>query len=507
MEFLKYDIINLVHLLRPNANVAVIGVGGGRDVLSALAFNQKSVEGIEINDDILRMVNERFGQFTGYLAHNQRVSFINDEARSYIARQKKKYDIIQVSFIDTWAATAAGAFVLTENSLYTVEAWKVFLEHLSSNGVITFSRWLIPENPAETFRLISLAYASLKAVGIENPRNHIILVSAGHSAKGVSTIILSKEPFSQKDIANLEEIVIRMGFKTLLTPEYSFDAVLGELASGVNPFAENFPLNISAPTDDKPFFFQMLKLGSIFKSAVPNLDVDANLKAVFILGVLLVVVITLTLIFIILPLSITVRRVPLKGSFHLFVYFAAIGFGFIFVEISQMQRLIIFLGHPTYSLSVVLFTLLISSGLGSYETNRLRETEFHKSALKRLFVLITTIFVFGLVTQSIIDLFRAEITSIRILAAVAVLSPLGFFMGMAFPMGLKLASKRATFLTPWLWGINGATSVCGSVLSVVIALNFGISASFWTGFICYLISLVAFYQAARVPLNYIQGPG
>src|SRR4029434_8928130 len=121
--------------------------------------NQKQVTGVEINEGIIDLVNRRFGDFTGHLDRDPRVRFVNDQARSYRARLQDRADIIQISLIDTWAATASGAFVLTENSLYTVEAWDLFLEHLSDHGVLSVSRWFFDSRPGEVYRLTSLATA------------------------------------------------------------------------------------------------------------------------------------------------------------------------------------------------------------------------------------------------------------------------------------------------------------------------------------------------------------
>jgi len=188
---------------------------------------------------------------------------------------------------------------------------------------------------------------------------------------------------------------------------------------------------------------------------------------------------------------------PINRALPLVIYFAAIGLGFMLIEISQLQRLIIFLGHPTYSLSVVLFTLLLSSGLGSYLTNSIKERTFQISAYIRLFFLILVLLVFGIFTSYVIRMFQGSEIFTRIIAGVLILCPLGIFMGMAFPLGMKLASAQDEHLTPWLWGINGATSVCGSVLAVAIALESGISIAFWTGLACYCFALLAFIWANR----------
>jgi spermidine synthase len=503
MEFLKYDIVNLAHYLRRNAEILVVGFGGGKDILSALAFNQKSVVGVEINQDIIETVNEEFGYFTN-LDDISKVRFVNDEARSYIARQDEMYDIIQVSLIDTWAATAAGAFVLTENSLYTIEGWKVLLEKLNPNGILTFSRWYFRDSPAEIFRLAALASSSLMKNGIQNPRDHIAIIrwmqmsEGAVTPLGIGTILVSKEPFSKEDLDILHDITNKLLFEIVIDSRVSRNATLKEIVSGekLHDIVEKFPLNISPPTDDSPFFFNMLRLRDVFNKDIQEMEISKfNLKAVSVLGVLLIIVIVLTLVFIILPLSLTSNKSVLKGSLPLFVYFAAIGFGFIMVEISQMQKLIVFLGHPTYSLTVVLFSLLISSGLGSYETQRVNEQVQIKPCCIRLVALLGVLFIIGLLMPAVIDLFHDSVTPVRIMVSMALLFPLGFFMGMAFPLGMKMASVNFEQLTPWFWGINGSTSVCGSVLSVIIAIGAGISTSFWSGFACYLVALSAFAWA------------
>ncbi len=504
LEHLKYDITNLAHYLRSGARVLAVGSGGGRDILSALAFKQKAVVGVEINGDIVRAVNDVYGAFTGHLDRDPRVTFVVDEARSWIARQKDKYDILQVSLIDTFAATAAGAFVLSENSLYTVEAWRIFLDRLAPRGILTFSRWYNSRRrPREMYRLTSLAVAALKQIGVQNPRDHIIVVGLlppKLGLRGVGTIMVSPQPFSPQDVAQAEAIAKDLQFSVMLSPRGAADPTFAMLASGqdLREFYAQFPLNITPPTDDSPFFFNMLRLGDMF-SGEPwsQADVRPNLKAVVILGVLLMIVLGLTALCIIVPLALTTRRSALRGASPHFVYFACIGFGFMLIEISQMQRLIIFLGHPTYGLSVVLFALLLSSGLGSLSTQKVPPSGLARSAAIRFSLLLCVLVVFGVLTPRIVHACQTATTPARILIATALLFPLGFLMGMPFPLGMKLSSHRSPAVTPWLWGINGAASVCASVLAIAIALNSGISASFWAGVTCYLVATLAFLWATR----------
>ena len=506
VDYLRFDVTNLAHGVRPNARCLVVGVGGGRDILSALYFNQKSVTGVELNRDTLDTVNEQFGDFTGHLDRDPRVRFVNDEARAFVARQGEKFDIIQASLTDTWAATAAGAFVLSENNLYTVEAFDTFLEHLTPRGVLTVSRWYQEGLPAEAYRLTALAMQALRDRGVADPRKHIFLATqmlprspnwmmTGDVPEGVGTsnILVSNEPFSDADLDRLEQITSEMNFRVTLSPRSSPDAVLTKMAtvSDLDAFADAYPLDISPPHDDRPFFFYLFRVSDFASWSKGQGMNDPNRLAMLTLALLLGVVSVLTAICIVLPLWLKARRGALTGSLPLVLFFGCIGFGFMTLEIAQMQRLNIFLGHPTYGLSVVLFSLLLSSGLGSYTTQNLDL----RGGLRRMAWLLAVLAAVGVLTPVITHALEATPLPLHILLSVILLFPMGFFLGMAFPIGMKAAQQRASELTPWFWGINGATSVCASVLAIIIAINFGVAVTFWTGTLFYVVALLAYMRA------------
>jgi len=502
VEHLKRDLTNIVHYIRPNSRMLIVGTGGGRDVLSALIFKQKYIEGVEINNNIIYAVNKAFGDYTGHLDRYPNVKFANDEARSYIARSKDKFDIIQISLIDTFAATAAGAFVLTEHSLYTVEAWRSFLNHLEPSGVLTISRWYFKDRPVEMYRLVGLATAALKDQGVENPRQNIVIVAAmkgaqgGRGMDGIGTLMISKKPFTASDLDKISKFAEDNGFEIVLSPKTSIDENFSKIAEAkdLKPLLDSFPVNISPPNDDSPYFFHMLRFKDMFNAGLWNNGVMShNPMAVSVLGWLSITVIFLTTLCIVVPLLWRLKSAPLKGSAPLLLYFGMIGLAFMFVEISQMQRLIVFLGHPVYGLSVVLFTLLLASGLGSFTTNSLSKTakmSSFNSPVMRFGALLIVPVIFGSITPALIANFAGAETIVRIAIAVSLLFPLGLYMGMAFPIGMMMAGGAQRELTPWLWGINGATSVCASVLAVAIALNFGITVTFWCGAVCYLLAFL-----------------
>jgi Spermine/spermidine synthase domain len=500
-DFLRYDITNLVHYLRPHSKVLVIGVGGGRDVLSALEFKQKSVTGVEINGKILELLKGPFADFTGHIATDPRVTLVNDEARSYLTRTDNKYDIIEISLIDTFAATTAGAFALSENSLYTTEAWGTFFDRLTPDGVLSVSRWyqLGPLAPLETYRTVALAAQALTDRGVKNPRDHI-LVYHSPTEKGftVATVLVSpNKPFTAADLAKMSKVTGDLQFPAVLTPDTAIGPEWAGLArpGGPDKGLEAFDEDIAPPTDNRPFFFQMANFDNLVEGK--GLDDPRVTRPVKVLGLLALAVLVLTILFIGIPLLITTRRSAHKGMTPFYIYFAGIGLGFLLVEFSQVLRLSVFLGHPIYALVIVLFSILLFSGIGSMLSERFVNVDRSRTLLGPLALLLAVIAVFGLATVLITDAAASATTPVRILVAVALLMPIGLVMGMPLAIGMRMASTHPNAPTSFLWGINGATSVCASVFGMAIALFFGISAAFWTGWVAYGIAVLAMVVAVR----------
>lgn len=494
MEHLKYDVTALAHYLRNQSHVLVIGVGGGRDILTALAFGQQHVTGIEINPDILRVLTGRFADYAGNLQRNPAVTLVHDEARSYVARSAEKFGIIQASLIDTWAATSAGAYVLTENGLYTKEAWRIFLEHLTPDGILTMSRWYYEAQPAETLRLTALATSSLMDIGVRDPRQHIVVVRKQDNSElgqySVATILVSRRPFTDADVSRVAELSQQMEFVPVLTPRFAerpeFEAVATR--GKYEELVRTYPLNIAAPTDDTPFFFHMLRARDLLKASTYQGMNQINLKAVKVLGTLLGIVSGLSAIAIVAPL-VAHRRVRKTQSVRLMIYFAAIGLAFMMVEIGQLERLIVFLGHPIYGLTVVLFVLLFASSAGSLYSHRWGRWIWLLPVVLAGFIFVSPFFTNGLAAAS---------TPMRIAVTAALLFPTGFFMGMAFPLGMQKAQYAGEGApTAWYWGINGAFSVISSVLAVTVAVFWGVTATLFVGLVAYTIALIALLTASQ----------
>lgn len=490
IEHLRYDITNLAYYLRPTGGAAIIGVGGGRDLQSALLFGHDRVIGIDVNSIFIDLLNNEFGEFAG-LADNPNVRLVADEARSYLSRSDESFSIIQMSLVDTWAATGAGAFSFSENALYTVEGWLTFLGRLKDDGLFTVSRWHDPSNLGETGRSLSLAVASLLALGVDNPRAHIAMLTNGN----LSTLIVGRSPLSDGDVATLRRLTRELEFDIALLPdELPADPTLrtivtADSADQLWTLSKDTTFNLSPPTDDSPYFFNMLKLGGLGAALDAGTGVlSGNLTATITLLVLLAALAVLCVVTIVLPLALGRREsVPRSRGNVLWpamAYFALIGTGFMFTEIGLIQRLSVFLGHPVYALGVLLFTIILTTGLGSSLSDSLHSEDAPSWRLTAAAAIAITAAQFVLLW--LVDAMAASSMAARIAVCVLAITPLGLVLGFFFPLGMRLARARGMTETAWLWAINGIFGVLASALAVFVAIYFSISANFWIGAACYL---------------------
>ena len=499
---LRYDITNFAHYLFPDSKVGIIGVGGGRDILSALHFHQKEVWGIEINGRILDTITKVYSQYTYDFKNLPNVHLVEDEARNFFEKNDMKFDIIQASLIDSWAATASGAFVLTENSLYTLEAWKTFFSRLSDNGAITMSRWYYPKRPGELLRLVNLAYQTLLESGIEDPSKHIVLVALDYFKYsnlpfeehfGTGTIIVSKKPFEKDILDRVLTLTDLYGFDSLIVGGKERDSVFKTIITPGkrDSFMANYALDLTPPTDDNPFFFNMLKPSSVFQGKNVEFEgvLSTNLMAIHNLLSLIMIVLFLSTVLIVMPLVSKMKNKTREAILNRYtLYFTALGIGFMLIEVSLIQKFAVFLGHPTYSILVVLFTMLLFSGLGSGCSAFFRK----KFGVKGLFLmLISVIAIVGSANMFVLPFFSSWSVVPRIIYSFLTMALVGFFMGMPFPTGLSLLNRKVSDFAPWFWGINGAASVVSSVIATAISIFHGISVTFFTGLICYLAAFAA----------------
>jgi spermidine synthase len=483
LSYLKDDVINAAYLVQPPADVAVIGVGGGRDILSALLFGAKHISGIEINPAIFEVLTDKFADFSGHLDRQPGVSLVNAEARSFINHSSDRYDLVQISLIDTWAATAAGGLTLTENRLYTVEAWQDFYRSLKPGGLLSVSRWYdAGGHRGEFYRLVAIAASALQRAGVsaDELSRHVVALNVGQ----IVTVITRPDAFTDVEWQAARERLQARGFKIMLGPDVGFDTVTSTLLSGKADAAyfASLPENITPSTDDNPFFFYTARFGDLV--TMPSATLSKNNAAISMTLLLILVALGACLYYVVAPFVRLAKRMPLSTLAPPVTYFCAIGVGFMLIEISQMQRLMVFLGHPVYGLSVVLFTILLFGGAGAATVGA--QAPRPGTVIARAVALLATLTLAGLLTPLLTLWARSEATDIRILLSVLLLAPPAFCMGMMFPLGLSIW-RRHSELLPFFWCANGITSMLASVLGMALSIEFGIAATYAVGACFYVV--------------------
>ncbi|HEV8487345.1 MAG TPA: hypothetical protein VGV87_27600 [Blastocatellia bacterium] len=494
----RRSIFQIAYHLKHQPNVLIIGPGGGNDVMAARVFGARAITAVEINPIIARdvMSSEPFSRYSGYIYQQPEVRLVVDEGRSFVRRSAERYDVLQASMVDTWAATAAGAFSLTENNLYTVEAFKDYVGHLTDDGVLTMTRWYF-EPPDQLLRLISLTRQMMVEMGIDNPGRHIMLIrgASDDGYRSPATWIFKKSEFTDDEVKVIESVAGNCGFQLLYTPLTRPDTVFTNLIETDNPTRlwNAFVTNIEPTRDNNPFFFNSLRISNLSQAIKGRGEWQKTNLGTFVLFLLLGITTVLVLLFIVGPLVLTRRRAFSSASTNrmsYLLYFGCLGAGFIIVEVAMIQKFILFLGHPVYALAVVLFSLLTFSAIGSYLSGRLSEDRLPGSLNKILLLLIALVIVYIVVVPPIFYGLVQLALGIRIAIAVVLMAPLAMVMGMPMPSGIRLLAKSAPEIIPWAWGVNGATSVMGSVAALVIAILTGFNEALLIGSSLYLLAIL-----------------
>jgi hypothetical protein len=502
--YLRYELTAIGYHLaeRPGGFTAlVIGPGGGRDLLSALVFGASHVDGVEINPIIARDVMlDRFRQYSGGVYANPRVSIEVDDGRNFVRRSTSKYDVIQASLVDTWAATAAGAYTLTENSLYTKEAFGEYVDHLTDGGLLTITRWVF-----DGLRLVSLAQDACAERGLDASTRLAII-----RYDRVATFLLSKHPFTAAEVARLGDVSNQLGFSILYAPGLPPPPAVEEpiemqrtgtsaadyrrliLASNRQQFLSSYPLDESSTTDDRPFFFHTTRLRDQMQVAFGRSMLFGNgLSA---LMTLMAISAMLVILFVIGPLLVSGER-PGRGWGAWLAYFGALGAGFMLLEVALLQRFVLLLGHPVYSLTVTLFSLLLGTGLGSLISRRIEPARVRDITVMAIVGVALVASAAALWLAQLIDIGIPWALPTRIAFAVALIAPVGILLGMPLPGGMRLVAADRADIIPWGWGINGAFSVVGATLAVFIAMNWGFSVTLFSAAAVYTLAALTLWRS------------
>ena len=505
LAYLDYQSSALAYHLLDKPTVLVLGAGGGADVLQALYHEAIHVDAVELNPQFVELVNEEFADFTGRLYSLPRVTVHKGEARGFVAESRVPYDLVQVALLDSFGASSAGLYALSENYLYTVEAFSQYLQRLRPGGILSITRWT-RSPPRDGLKIFATAIEALERQGINDPGQHLVMIRSWNT----STLLVKNEAFSTPAINRLKtfcqqrwfDLVFYQGitiaeanrYNQLQGPWY-FEAATRLLGPDRAAFMDDYKFNIHPATDDKPYFSHFLKLWTL-----PELLSLRQQGGMPLLewGYLVLIATLLTALlasFLLVLVPLWLRRgsgTAVPGlRWRIIVYFAAIGTAFMFVEIAFIQKLILFLHHPLYAVSVVLCAFLVFAGLGSLMSARWCK-QVPLSGIIAGISLLSLLYILFL--PGLFNWLMQLPGEYKVPVSALFIAPLAFLMGMPFPLGLGVVSEKLPSWIPWAWGINGCASVVSAILATLCAIHFGFVFVVFVAVLLYLLAALVLRQ-------------
>ena len=487
---LAYHLIELPRVL-------VLGAGGGGDVLNALYHGAVSVDAVELNPQVLGLVAKEHKDFAGHIYAPDSpypVQVHVAEARGFVRAATKQYDLIQIALLDSVSASAAGTHALSESYLYTVEAFTDLYQHLTPGGIISITRWL-KTPPRDMIRLFGTAVVALEQSDGAVPAQQLAMIRGWRTG----TLLIKKGTFNAADRAAVQNFCRERSFDLAYYPQMPeveanrynqltepifFRAAQAILSNDRKQFYEGYPFNIRPTTDNRPYFFQFLRFDSLVqmvrtvgRSAIPFIEWGYLLLIATLIQAVLagVVLILIPLFFLRREDTSSITHNSRFTNWQVFVYFLSLGVGFMFIEMSFIQKFLLLLANPTYAVAVVLCAFLLFAGLGSLFSLKLRA--IGKLRQPRIAVAIGMLSVIALVylqlLPPIFHRFLASSDALKIAVSIGLIAPLAFFMGMPFPLGIDWLQRHHPHLIAWAWGINGYASVVSAILATCLAIAFG----------------------------------
>lgn len=496
------------------ANEAVIGAAGGHEVVASLYYGAGHVDAVELNPVTVHDVSVTYADFDGHLAQNPHVSYITGDGRSFIARTNQKFNLIFYPAPDSYAATNGGlasAYVLSESYLYTVNGLQAMFTHLAHGGLFVAQFGETDDTyDLRTARFVATARQALANMGIGDPAAHIMVASTIEThflGIPLSTIIVQPRAFSSAQVQRFMAGVRAVPSTKVLSVQGHAPTVnpVNEVVATPNDrlghFYASFPYDITPTTDNDPFFYHFARFGTVLDNFFhPLSSVDReNAVGERVLILLLAVSIVAAAVFLLLPfVAVRSQWRRLRGKGLSAVFFAGVGFGFIFFEITLMQQLNLFLGYPTYALTVTLMALLVFTGLGALLSQRVKA---RRAAIPVLLVVVAAMCLFYLLGLTpMTNALLSQPLAVRILLTFVVLAPLGLSLGMFMPIGLGEISQRGEFpqqYVAWGWAVNGFASVVGSALATILSMSFGFDFVLGLGLVCYVLAVAAWLGLSR----------
>lgn len=481
--------------------VLILGAAGGSEIQMALQQRAARVDVVEANSQVIELLSYSGQDGVGGLLPHVDVNVNHIDPRSFLRRNRSLYDVIQVPLAQSLASASSGSQALGANHLLTVESFVESLNSLRPDGALVLSLWLkIP--PRENLRLVATLAQALEEIGVAEPGRHLVQIRGW----GTVTTMAKRSPLQAREIAAIRQFCQERSFDVSLLPG------LTEESSNLNnrlqkaylfrgnrrilrdpqTFFANYKFDVRPATDNRPFFFhtfkwqtlpELLRLGS--RAGVPLVEWGYVALVATVIQAL-----TASVVLILIPLRLVRRQATTRASLTVLIFFASLGLGFMLVEIAFFQRFTLYLGHPTFSVAVVLAAFLVAAGLGAVCSRRLLDRPGSARLSPRIFTLAVLVLgsIWWLALPSLMGATIALPVGLKLGLTFAMLAPLGFLLGIPFPLGLSRAAARQSIWLPWAWGINGSAAVVGAALAPVIAVHLGFSAVLLAGLSCYALA-------------------
>ncbi len=507
LEFLSYLPSSLVYSLTESPRTLIIEPKGGLDVLSSLYFNASQIKVIEANPLTAKLLRQELAQFSGDLYNKKNIHVVSAYSRAALKQDKDTYDLIVFSLTDVFGSTGTGLYGFSENYLYTTDSFAHILNRLSPDGLVSISLYLLPP-PRQEGRILATWIDALERSEMD-PGSHIMAIRSW----GTISFFIKKSPFSRLEIQKLKDFAGKRLFDLVYYPGIQIDEVNihNELEK---PLYYNLTLQLLSPseraklyknylfqikpvTDNRPFFFNFFKLNKL-KATYKAMGKKwlPFLQGEFLVPLLLVQSIIIAFFLILLPIFVFRKAKNKIRSFssRIFLYFSLIGMAFMFLEITFIQKFILFLGHPLYSVSIIIFSLLFSSGLGSFFSKRILGQNLKRNLKRSLLLCAGLIVLYLFLLPFLYESFIGFNLTLKIILTFLVIFPLGFLMGFPFPTGVRLLDQGEKRLIPWAWATNAFSSVINSILALIVA--------FWGGYNLVLVLAAGGYLLARFFLDF-----